>query len=324
MKPACIAFCITFFLAVPPAVAQSDDEEVELDDDTAAPAPQGGDEVELGDDLVAPIDDGDSPGGVEENPGAPHAVGMDANKKKAGPAADARGPYPLELAARPITLNSGMSEVYLEIPTNFDPFWAAGTLRGSYGVNDKIEISLRYGLGALDQDSEFTEGKAIGVDFVYLLHKNIAVQASVPMLLDPLAFGFTLGAPMKWQPFEKLAFTFGRNLVNIKIKRFVPDVNNAVVDAGLVAQDDTNTTMPDGDIRMLFGLIYQQSPNLAIVGETGFIAPDFGTTDAGYPLTLSLVYASTNKLDLGGRIGFSNLDAATDHFGVAIFCALRL
>lgn len=324
MKPASIAFCITFFLAVPPAVAQPDDEEVELEDETAAPEPEGGNEVELGDDLVAPIDDGESPGGVEENPGAPHAVGMDANKKKAGPKANARGPYPLELAARPLTLNSGMSEVYLEIPTNFDPFWAAGTLRGSYGVNDKIEISLRYGLGALDDGGEFTEGKAIGVDFVYLVHDMVAIQASVPMLLDPFAMGLTLGAPVKWHPFEKLAFTFGRNLLNIKLKRFVPDVNNAVTDAGLVALDATNTTMDDGDIRLLFGVIYQQSPNLAIVGETGFIGPDFGTTDAGYPLTLSLVYASTNKLDLGGRIGFSNLDSASKHFGAAIFCALRL
>jgi len=330
MKPACIAFCITLLSIVPTAAAQPDDEEAELGDDESTPAPDEGKEVELGDDMVAPVDDGESPGGVEENPGAPHAVGMETDKKKAGPEPGTRGPYPIELAARPITLNSGMSEVSLEIPTNLHPFFTAGTLRGSYGVNDKIEISLRYGLGALgspnedDQDDGFKEGKAVGIEAVYLVNKYIGVQVAVPLLLDPVAFGLSLGAPIKWQPFDQLAFVFGRDLVNIKIKRFVPSVDNAAVDAALVAADESNTLEDDGSIKLLLGVIYQSSPKVSVLGETGFVATDFGTTDAGFPLRVSFMYSSTNKLDLGARIGFTNLDQATDHFGLTVFCALRL
>ena len=306
-----------------PAVAAQPDvdedlpgDEVELDEDaTDKGEDDAGDSLPLIDDS----EDG-TPGGAEENPDDPSAISTRNDGKKV--VAASAPTYPLEYNSRPLSILAGMSEVSIEIPVNVDPFSAAGLLQARYGVSDIIEVGLRYGLGALDEDG-FTTGKSLAVDATYVIKDYLGVRLSVPILLDPFALGITLGAPMQFN-FGKLRFALGHDLLSIKVEKFVPDVGNALATAGLVAAHSSNTTMPAGDIRVLARVSYQHKPNMAFGGESGLIASDFSTDDAGVPLHFFMVYSSSNKIDLGGRVGFGNLDNAMDHLGVSLFAALRI
>jgi hypothetical protein len=261
--------------------------------------------------------------GGEENPDAPKAVGTKAAKEAADAAAKKKhDEYPIELIFRPLTLPAAMSQVSFEYPVNIDPFSASGVLRAEYGVTDKIQVGLRYGIGSLTEDG-FTEGKAVAVDGRYLLHDIVALQVSLPVLLDPVATGIVIGAPFRWQ-FGKFALFGGHDFLSIKFKRFVPSVDDALADSALVAADSTGTTLPDGAIKVLLGMHYQHSERLVITGDIGYVAQDFSSTDAGVPLRVSLMHSFSRKLDLGGRIGFGNLDDAQGTFGISAFVALRI
>jgi hypothetical protein len=301
--------------AAAPALAQP-----ELDDDFDDPL--AGDEVELADDDLFSSYDDDAPAGAEENPDAPRRrAGADA---ELAAAAD-RAAYPLELAARPLALPAGMSEVALDLPVHVDPFVGAGLLRGSYGVDTRIQAGLRYGLGAFDEDG-FTAGKTVALDGLYVLRDFVAVQVSIPVLLDPLAAGLTIGAPMKFR-FDGWALTFGRDLLNFKLRRFMPVVENALATDALAELHRVGTILPDRDLRLLGGVIYQLRPNLALTGETGIIVPNFfggdPTQNSGVPLQATLTHSSSNTLDLGARIGFGDLNE-TASFAVSLVAALRI
>ncbi len=308
-------------LASPAVAAQPDidedlpGDEVDLDEDTDADTDGDGDSLPL-------IDDGDdgTPGGAEENPDDPGAISSRNDGNKA--AVTAKPTYPLEYNSRPISILTGMSELSIDIPVNVDPFFTAGLLQARYGVTDIVEIGMRYGLGALDEDG-FTTGKTLAVEATYVVTDFVGVRLSLPILLDPFAMGVTIGAPMQFD-FGKLRFALGHDLLSIKLAKFVPDVGNALATDALVAGHGSNTTMPDGDIRLLTRVSYQHKPNMAFGGESGVIASDFSTNDMGVPLYFFLVYSASNKIDLGGRVGFSNLDEATKHAGLSLFAALRI
>ena len=292
-------------------------DEVEMTDDT--------DEAAAGDDDGSPIaafDDDGSLAGTSENPNAPKDIvgGKDDDPSKSNVTNTG---YPMELAQRPITLAGRMSEVFIDYPVNFDPFFAGGVLRASYGITRQVEAGLRYGLGSVNEDG-FSAGKAIAIDAVYLIKDFVGVQLSVPILLDPFAMGVTLGVPLKFQFGDRFALFGGRDLVSFKIAKFVPDVNNALANQGLIALHESNTTLPKGDIRVIGGFIYQLKPKMALSGEIGIIATDFGTTDAPVVLRGTLTYSMSNKIDVGARAGFGDLGEATHSAGIALFAALRI
>lgn len=264
--------------------------------------------------------------GGDETPDAPKAIGDDAAKAEAEAEKERqriadRGAYPMQLIFRPLTLPAGMSQIGFDYPVNFDPFSASGLLRAQYGITSKIQLGLRYGIGSLTEDG-FTEGKAVAVDGHYLVHKLVAVQVSVPVLLDPVATGIVIGAPFRIQ-FGKLALFGGHDLLSIKFKRFVPSVDNPLADAALVAADATNTSLPDGAIKMHFGVHYQHSRRVVLSGQLGIVAQDFALTDAGVPVSIEAMYSFSRKLDLGGRLGAS-LDDTNNTAGISAFVALRI
>ncbi len=288
--------------------------------DEPAPAPDTPD-VPGTDAAPGLSDDGTSPIGADENPDDPTV--LDEDDGNAAADAKAAAKYPLEIPRRPITLLSGMSEARLDLPVNIDPFAATGTLRVAYGIDDHAELGVRYSIGGVNKDA-FFEGKTVSVDFVYTIKEYVAIQVSVPLLLDPVATGLVIGAPLKFRFGPKLAIIGGRDLLSIKLKRFVPEIGNTLADEAAAAADAVGTTMPSGALKLLGGVEYQLKPKLTLTVETGIIAQDFSTNDAGVPLLGSLTYSKSNMFDLGARAGFANLDGGLNSLGIAAFVALRL
>jgi hypothetical protein len=311
-----------------PALAQPDDDDPLAGDEfELEPEPAPGDEDdEPAQDLFAD-EDPDAPAGSDENPDAPRFPGDEPGDRgdgKAQPQVTGSEAYPIEVVKRPITLLATMSEIALDVPVAFDPFLLTGLLEADYGVSDRIQIGLRYGAGAVTEDG-FQEGKSFDIHGYYLIEDWVAAQLSIPVLADPFALGVTLGAPMKFRFFDdKLALTFGRDLLSIAIIDFVPEVENPALTAGLVALEQTGTVLPDGALRFIGGATYQWKPNVALTGEFGLIAQDFSGDDGIYPLQGILTYSSSNKIDLGARAGFSDLGAGTEGLFVAVFAALRI
>ncbi len=309
-------------IAAPAALAQpkkSDDQK------------GAGDTVELGDDDSGNTGDtGGSLGdgtGAEENPGAPRMVGEETAPKQtvAKPAEPTE--YPLELSQRPLTLYSGMSEVSLELATNpaADSFIAYGALRASYGITREVQLSLAYGAGAL-VGSNFVTGKTVGVDARYSIFPWLSGQLAVPFLLDPVAFGVTLGAPMKFR-FDKFALFVGEDFVTIKAHGFIPDVRDAAISDAAAAADKTGTKSHDAEIHIVGGVIYQVKPNLAFTGRIGVVqrinAPGL-TNASSMPISGQLTWSKTNKLDAGARLFIDDLSEVGNTFGLAVFAALRI
>lgn len=289
------------------------------------PEPDTGSEVEMTDDENAEpmteFDDDGSLAGTSENPNAPKDIIGDTDDPSKSSVS--KTGYPMELSQRPITLAGRMSEVFLDYPVNFDPFNASGVLRASYGITRQIEAGLRYGAGSVNEDG-FSAGKAIAVDVVYLIKDFVGVQLSLPILLDPFAMGVTIGAPLKFKFGEKLALIGGRDLVSFKISKFVPDVGNALANEGLIAIDDVNGILPDGDVRLIGGAIYQLEPKMAITGEFGTIFSDFSNTGAPFLLRGTFTYSMSNKIDIGARAAIGDLGDVQHTAGIALFAALRI
>ncbi len=289
-------------------------EEVELEPDEIDP-----DEFEPEDIDALPED---NPEGSGENPNLIPEFGEERPvAKKVVPIGDL--PYPKELALRPLVLKAGMSQVSFDLLTNVDDFFVTGLAEARYGATHELQIALAYGIGAVSSDG-FTAGKALSIEAQYAIAPWIAAQLEIPFLLDPFSLGLTIGAPMKFRFGQRLAFTLGQDLLNFKIKRFVPIVGDPLANQALADQDAVNTELDDGELRLLGGVIYQYSPELALFGEIGILAQDFGLTDAGVPLLVTVTYSSTYQLDLGARIGFRNLDNASENFGATLLVAYRM
>jgi len=300
------------------AQAKKDDKK---DDKAADKKKKDGDEVDLEPD---PPDPDGLPHGVRENPNAPILVGekKPAVKKKLKKVAAG---YPLQIVDRPLTLFRNMAEVYVDYPINVDPFVASGLIRGSYGVTSEAELGLKYGFGSI-ADSEFVEGKVFSIEGGYYLTDWAALRVSIPILVDPFAMGLRIGVPVRLKIMDKLAIVGGHDLVSFSLVSFVPDVANAANTASLVARDEINEILPDGDIRINAGLLYQHSKKVAFMAEMGVHAPDFSLDDQPVPLHVGAMLSAPFKagVDYGVRVGFGNLDDAKHTFGIALFAALRI
>jgi hypothetical protein len=290
--------------AVSPALAQGED---------------GGEEVTL-DDMAGEL------GGADENPDAPKLIeDSDGETEAAKKKSMDEGPYPLEVARRPITLRAGMSEAVLDIPVTFDPLVASASLQVGYGITSEAQLGLRYGAGSMTED-EFVTGKAVAVDFYYLVQPWAAAQLSVPMLLDPFAIGVRIGAPLKFR-FDKFSLIVGKDLVGVRIKRFIPEVEVAAANAAAVALDATNTTVHKADVRILGGVIYQHKPNLALTGEAGLviqIGAPAAVDNRALRMSGTVTYSKSNKLDLGGRVFANDFNNFGETVGLAVFAAVRI
>lgn len=298
-------------LAIAPTAAQ------------AQPEPTG-DEVELGDEPL-PDDDGDSPGGAEENPNAPVTLIEDTgDDDKAAPVVE-DGPYPISVAARPLTLHAGMSEVGLGLRASFDPVILNGALHADYGVTREVQLGLRYSPGALI-DGEFETGKAVAVEARYLIKDWISAQVAVPVLLDPFGIAIEAGAPIKFR-FDKFALFAGENLLAVKIYRLIPNATNTAYNAGQVALDATNTTLAAAELRFIGGVIYQLDDAMALTARAGlvtFIDGPSASDATRLQSSVRVTKSSSNKLDYGAELFVFDWNAFTETAGLGVFAALRI
>lgn len=309
--------CSILLLIAFPAAATAQPK----DDKAPAPTKPGGEtgkEVEMGED-DAPIADET---GMEENPDAPTTGGDDTDPRVVMKAPAAPVEYPVESHRRPITLHGGMSQATLDYPVFFDPFRTAGQLVAAYGITDKIEAQLRYGIGSYsNDDSKYYAGKSVAIGGVYQVFPWLGAQLELPMLLDPFAMGVTLGAPLKFR-FDKFALFVGRDLITFKIAKFAPIVEDTLATEALRVADASGTIMPDGTLRITGGIIYALKPNMSITGETGIVAVDFAGDEATWLLRASLAMES-KRFDYGARLGIEDLDD-TESINLALFGSLRI
>jgi hypothetical protein len=278
--------------------------------------------------------------GTEENPEAPHTVAdPDAGVVAVAPAS-VREPsrYPLEAAARPITLPQNMSEVALMPHAVASPFAATTVLRARYAVTSQVQLGLTYVIGGIFREpgstrsgQAFHPGKAVGLDATVLLQPWIGVSLGMPIYINPLAISVAIGAPINFSFGDKFALGGLDDFLNIRVSRFAPTFYQEVQNATNATTNMSNTIHSRGELRVSLYGIYQYQPNLAIILRAGIQMEDFasGKTDGctGECLTNFLSggisYSPKPFIDLGLALGFDDL-AHGGSFAPAGFLAFRI
>jgi hypothetical protein len=273
--------------------------------------------------------------GEEENPNAP-VTGMEGGgaaevgtSKSVEPVA--RGPYPLAYVDRPLTLYRRMTEVSLDLPNSFNSYVQNVVLAAQHGVTDEIELGIRYGamsFVAIDGETDTFGGKTFAIEAQYAVFPWLAPQISVPMLVDPYSVAVSFGPEMQFTFFDKLRIFGLRDLFTIRIHRLIPSVTSPVDTATFVALDETETDLPAGGMNVSGGVDYQFQENAAVearVGVQTFFDSQTDATDRD-PLLfdLGIIYSTSNMIDIGGRIGWSDVNRADETFGVWAFGAFRI
>lgn len=279
--------------------------------------------------------------GTDENPDAPHAVGSETHVEAAAPVATRPVGYPIEEALRPITLPANMSEVSIDPHAQVSSFAGATALRARYGITSKIQLGLTYLLGGvfdqkmadpnlMSSKNVFQAGKAVGVDVTVLLEKWAAVRVGVPVYVDPVAVGLTIGVPLKFQFGDKYAIGGLDDLLSIRISKFAPSFYQALSNRAAAVNETNGTTQSRGDLRFSGYGEYQYRPNVVMIGRFGLDMQDFSSNRAanGYggvatSIRFGIRWAPRHYLDVGGSIGFDDL-ADAGSFGPAGYLAFRI
>ena len=298
-----IVAALLFVLVPLPALAQT--------------PPDSGSEVELDEDPpAAPGADGES--GTEENPDAPRLGDQPVEDGPKAPTARPTG-YPVSEVLRPITLPELTSETRLD--TRIYPSGGIDAefgVRARYGVTRQAQIGLRYQIGGFYDDPrdtgdkvKFNTGKAVGLDFQYLIQDWIAPRVGIPMYVEPFAIALNLGAALKFRIGDKLALVGFEDLIGFKLKdEFVPNLENERFnETTAYAKETSGTIASDGYLRFDFGAIYQANERLALTGRFGVTFDDFTDDDTPTALRVQAQFTPTPKVDLIGGVGFDALDA---------------
>jgi hypothetical protein len=280
----------------------------------------------------------DSDAGADENPGDPNSVFAEQNKPKdesKETVEEAQTGYPIQLIHRPINLPGGMSQVSLGIPfqrvpastmPNADIVTSIGAyVQAAYAVNSKVQLGLQYGFGSLT-DGEFNVGKAVAVGGQYLITNWVGASATIPIYLDPRAFGINLGAPMWFTFFDKFSLRFGEDLLSFRVYKFLPSISDAFQNEKNA--EDTrpgeNQIVPLWYLNIGGRFIYQLQDNIAVDMHFAAVNNDVSGSKTVWPLDFGFTYSTSNKLDFGARLGFLQLADGFDSFGGSLFATLRI
>lgn len=286
-----------------------------------------GQEVELEED--APPEDME---GTAENPDAPRLPFEEEQADEPEAPAPVLTGYPIEEVRRPITLPAVTSEVGLEVGSRFDPVDLEMALRARYGVTRQWQVGVRYLIGGVyDADGDmgpdssgFNTGKAFGVDVSYLVFDWMAAKITLPFYVDPFAMGVTLGAPMKFRIGDRFAIVALDDFLDIRTSRFIPSLKSEWENEALVAADEVGTILPNGNIHLRVGAIFQQSPQLAVRGNITQTLEDFGDDDNPTGVELIGQYSINEDFVLAGRAGIDALDQSSSTFGILVFGQYRI
>jgi len=262
--------------------------------------------------------------GKEENPGAPKAATVETEVvAQAPPPKPKRVGYPIEEALRPVTMPKNMSEVSLAPHARVSPYAGADALRARFGINNKAQIAVTYLFaGIYDDPQTETEdtvgihgGKAVGIDFTYMIKDWVGVRIGVPMYISPFAMSLQLGAPLKFTFGEKYAIGGFDDLLNIKLYQFPPTFYQEEENAFLANGQRRNDVENKGVLRFSMFGIYQYRTKTALIGRFGLNLDDFSTSatmdQAGTGFTtfarVGVDYTIRKYLDLGLSLGFDDL-----------------
>lgn len=271
--------------------------------------------------------------GTSEDPDAP---GMgDAPEAAPVPQKQVTTGFPIEEALRPITLPQNMSEVTLGLGAQVSPLATSGTLRARYGITRQVQLGLTYQFGGFYADEDFLAsatgdtkfhpGKAVGLDVTVQLQKWLAVRVGVPVYVDPVAVGITLGAPLRFVLGNKLTLGGMEELLNIRASKFVPSFQYEYVNAIGADNEDNNTTQSSGFVRPSGYAIFQYQPNLALIGRFG-VQIDFDGGDTASTVSFmraGLQFSPRRQIDLGFSIGFDDLSRGGS-FSPAAYVSVRI
>ncbi len=296
-----------------------------IPDDPPAGDPDAGGEAELDEDPVPVGDDS----GTEENPNAPR-IGEEAPDVPRPPPPKRTG-YPINEILRPLTLPDFTSEISLSANLHPSPVDLELGLRARYGITRQAQIGVRYGIGGLYNDGKkdkvgWNTGKAVAVDFAFLVTDWIAPRIGVPMYVDPFTIGLELGAPVKFRFGDKFAIVGFEDVVAFKLvkRKFLPSLYSERTNEGFADVIETGTLTSDGYIRIDFGAVYQLKPNLAVTGRFGVTLDDFDGDDSPTSLRGQVQFTPKKAIDLIGVMGFDRLDEAGNSFHLTGAIAIRI
>jgi hypothetical protein len=297
----------------------------------AQPDPAGGggtgSEVELDED---PPPSTDETGG-EEDPDAPLIGNQPVETGPTAPAQKKTG-YPIAEVERPITLPDFTSEVRLDLRTFPSPIDAEFGLRARYGITRQAQVGVRYNIGGFyddgkpagDDKATFNTGKAVALEFQFLVREWVAPRVAIPMYVDPFTVGMTLGAQMKFKILDKLALVGFEDVVAFKLgDNFVPDLESERTNEAYADNLITSGFNPDGHLRFDGGVIYQVKPNLAVGGRFGVTFVDFKDDGAPTSLRFQVQHTPKKMIDVIGQLGFTSL-ADDNTFNIGAALAVRI
>lgn len=308
-------------LAAAPPVAFAQDDAAE-EDPTAPQTEPDPEATEEG--MGGPVDDptADEPPGEE----APDFNVFGGGAKKTV-VRYTKETFPLAWVARPLTLPADMIELSLDVPAAVlaDAPYLTQILRGAFGVTRDLQIGLTYGFGLQVIDpAEYEAGKAFSVDAAYTIFpQRLAIAASVPFYVDPFASGISLGAPFQLRIGDRWQVSGGQDLLQFRFAKFPPNPADPAYNVGQVEAQVVGAREPIGNLNLKLRGAYQARTNLVVFLDWGFHWLDFEGDDKPVSMFLGGLWSSSNRMDVGGRIGLSRVDEG-DSLTVGLFAAYRL
>ncbi len=278
--------------------------------------------------------------GTNENPDAPRVIGEDPQSGiPSAPPVLKKSGYPVEEVLRPITLPQNMSEIGIEMHAAVSPYAGSSSLRARYGITRQVQLGLTYLMAGVFAEKDFVigssadtkvhPGKAVGLDVTILAQDWVGIRVGIPVYIDPVAVGLTLGAPLRFVFGDKVAIGGLEDLVAIRLSEFVPSFYQEAENVALARAAESKTAMSKGYLRFAGWGAYQHKPNLALIGRIGVTMDDFSSTksDAGGGLTTflraGLQYTAKKRIDIGGSLGFDNL-ARGGSFSPQVYINVRI
>jgi hypothetical protein len=312
----------------------------------AAPANAGSGSDASSGSAVEPIEEAPSAtemNGTEDNPDNPHALTTDEPAKPVVVVAPTKKVYPIELAARPITLTQNLTEIEIAPHLQVSPFLASDAIHARYGITDKLQIGITYlylgvyDRGPVDDTSSSTGahvGKAFGVDATYSFFDWLAARIGVPFYVSPFAISLQLAAPMKFRITDKFSLGGLDDLLNINLHNFAPSFYQEELNAVAANNLNNQTTNSRGDLRISIYGEYQYTQRFAFFGRVG-LDDDFGppgggnvagganTSSSEFFIRGGFLWTPVDYLDFGISLGFDDL-STSGSFGPQLYLALRI
>jgi hypothetical protein len=311
-----------------------------------APAPANAGSDASSGSAVEPIEEAPSASqmnGTEDNPDNPHALTTDEPAKPVVVVKPTKKEYPIELAARPITLTQNLTEIEIAPHLQVSPFLASDAIHARYGITDKLQIGVTYlYLGVYDRSlvdgtSSSTGahvGKAFGVDVTYSFFDWLAASIGVPFYVSPFAISLQLAAPMKFRITDKFSLGGLDDLLNINLHNFAPSFYQEELNAVAAGNLSNQTTNSRGHLRISIYGEYQYAQRFAFFGRVG-LDDDFGppgggnvagganTSSSAFFIKGGFLWTPVDYLDFGASLGFDDL-STSGSFGPQLYLALRI